>query len=85
MRSDRILPKSFVICLLLALIVTSTCTAQDIPFGDSQQGDVSIPASELTLRRIAESSVLNILNPHSPDDFGTLAAQDVKIQADSTG
>ena len=25
------------------------------------------------------------LNPHSPDDFGTLAAQDVKIQADSTG
>lgn len=58
---DRILPKSFVFCLLLTLIVTSTSTAQDVPFGDSQQGDVSIPASELTLRRIAESSVLNIL------------------------
>jgi hypothetical protein len=26
-----------------------------------------------------------VIDPHSPDDFGTLAAQDVKIQADSTG
>ncbi len=36
------------------------------------------------LGKLFQSDVI-FLNPHSPDDFGTLAAQDVKIQADSTG
>ena len=55
-------------------------------FGDAKRYDVFLGISiAVTLMQADLTIATETIRIMFPDDFGTLAAQDVKIQADSTG